>query len=156
MKVKQLPEHWTYPLFVFGTLRKGMGNHHLISGFNENKFLGYAILPNHGVRGLNVIPNENYFVIGEVYEIFDDVSKQYIDSLEGYPHGYQTKVEKVFLLVEEGHFTDQQIYEMYLDFLEGKNDKFVEIKAFHYFYTYRNMYDNEKYKYDLTYSVRWR
>ena len=76
-------------LFVYGTLKKGHGNHYLIEsckqitkGYIEGFQMVSAMIP------FVWYGNQNDKVYGEVYEVSDFIIKQ-LDILEGHPNFYQ-------------------------------------------------------------------
>lgn len=79
-------------LFVYGTLRKGMGNyiHHLE---NKSKYIGTTIIPNMVMKA-NGIPfclrteTPNDKIVADIFHIDKEVLKP-IDRLEGHPRMYQ-------------------------------------------------------------------
>ena len=87
-------------LFVYGTLKKGKCNHHVL-GTNA-KFLGTGTvvgfdLFSNGYYPYAVLTNSNHKCIsGEVYEI-DDEAFAMCDRLEGYPNHYLRKKVNVDL-----------------------------------------------------------
>ena len=76
-------------LFVYGTLMRGYGNHHLL---NEARFLGIAnvqgSLYGFGIPGFDLFPRGNGLVYGELYEFEEGPILERIDALEGHPHSY--------------------------------------------------------------------
>jgi gamma-glutamylcyclotransferase (GGCT)/AIG2-like uncharacterized protein YtfP len=71
-------------VFVYGTLKKGIHNHRLLT---HAKFIGYAIT-DQGYRLVAggfpiVLEGGNFAVKGEVYEV-DDATLERLDQLEGY------------------------------------------------------------------------
>lgn len=90
-------------VFVYGTLKKGHGNHGLIAGFinvdhskytGENKFVGHdkilgRIYSLGGFPGLKEHPDGK--VHGEVYEV-DAPTLERLDRLEGHPHMYERRL----------------------------------------------------------------
>ncbi len=83
-------------VFVYGTLKKGYGNHALLK---DAQFIGEAVVKDHVLYGSTIpfaVENEGTHITGEVYEI-DDVTEINLDRLEGYPGWYGKKI------VETGH-----------------------------------------------------
>ena len=77
-------------VFVYGTLKKGFGNHDLLK---SSKFLGEAYIRAqlYSLGGLPVaIEKSSSFVFGEVYEVTDDIL-DLLDRLEGHPNFYTRK-----------------------------------------------------------------
>lgn len=77
-------------LFVYGTLRKGHGNHVLLK---DATFLGvrhtqpeYTMMHLGGFPG--VIVGGKTSIVGEVYEVTDPAQLKRIDRLEGHPGWY--------------------------------------------------------------------
>ncbi|WP_456402146.1 gamma-glutamylcyclotransferase family protein [Persephonella sp.] len=104
-------------IFVYGTLRKGFGNHRLL----ENaEFLGIGRTKEKYKMTANGIPfvskNEPVsYIIGEVYKI-DDKTLKRLDELEGHPDWY--KREKVKIILETGKEVEAWIY--FNEVSEGK------------------------------------
>ena len=88
-------------LFVYGTLRKGHGNHtHFLKnaefvgeGTIEHKFRMFS---NGGFPYLLDSPEHNYIVHGEVYRVTPEELRG-TDTLEGYPSWYDRRKETVVL-----------------------------------------------------------
>ena len=81
-------------LFVYGTLKKDEGNHHVLG---ENpKFICEGIVKGHAIHEGPGFPyaviNSDYQVKGELYEI---ENLKYTDQLEGYPHHYDRHLVRV-------------------------------------------------------------
>jgi len=77
-------------VFVYGTLKKGRGNHHLLS---QSKFLGTAeTLPQYTMVSLGAFPGviENGItqIQGEIYEVNAEQLVR-LDRLEGHPNFYR-------------------------------------------------------------------
>jgi len=91
----------TTTLFVYGTLRKGLGNHYFL---DRSKFLGMAktkkryALYGSGVPFLSRAGSMTQ-VTGEVYAI-DDATLSRLDRLEGHPDAY--KREQAEVVLEDG------------------------------------------------------
>ncbi len=72
-------------IFVYGTLKKGYGNHGLLK---TSKFIGNGYIKGWNIYDLGFFPgirksqNKKRIVYGEVYEI-DDITRMRVDSLEG-------------------------------------------------------------------------
>jgi len=96
-------------IFVYGTLRKGFGNHHLL----ENaEFLGTGRTKEKYKMTANGIPFVSKsepvsYIIGEVYEV-DKKTLKRLDRLEGHPDWY--KREKVKIILETGKEVEAWIY----------------------------------------------
>lgn len=78
-------------VFVYGTLKKGFGNHTLLA---NSKFLGTDVVKDHTLIQSPGFPymveSEGSQARGEVYEV-DERIVRYLDALEGYPTHYQKK-----------------------------------------------------------------
>ncbi len=83
-------------VFVYGTLRKGHGNHHVIKEVMD-KMIGkgylygtvnYSGLPRLKLDGLDMVK-------GEVYELKDEEGLIPLDQLEGHPYCYERKEVRV-------------------------------------------------------------
>ncbi len=92
-------------IFVYGTLRKGMGNHHLLEG---SGFLGMGetvvrygmyVLPG-GIPYVKRRSERKAVIVGEVYEVDEDTLRR-IDQLEGHPDFYRRRLVPVMLNGEE-------------------------------------------------------
>lgn len=78
-------------VFVYGTLKKGFGNHALLA---SSKFHGTDVVKDHTLIQSPGFPymveSEGSQARGEVYEV-DERIVRYLDALEGYPTHYQKK-----------------------------------------------------------------
>lgn len=77
-------------VFVYGTLRKGHGNHRLLK---NSPFLGYALTAKNYTMYVTGIPyvtskQETCRIVGEVYEV-DVFTLHALDQLEGHPRFYR-------------------------------------------------------------------
>lgn len=95
-------------VFVYGTLRKGYGNHVFLEG---SKFLGKAKTKEKYTmyaRGIPFVSHEPMVEItGEVYEV-DDFTLNRLDTLEGHPNWYIR--EKVPVILEDGTEVEAWLY----------------------------------------------
>jgi len=88
----------TYPLFVYGTLKRGFGNHHFLqhSHFIDTAHtkLKYALY----VSGIPFVTEKVQVsrIYGEVYMVTEPTLKR-IDALEGHPVWYCRKLIPVLL-----------------------------------------------------------
>ena len=84
------PEPGECLVFVYGTLKRGHGNHHWLAGA---PFLGEAVLPDVVLHDLGpfpmAVPGEGQ-VRGEVYAV-DAAGLARLDRLEGYPRLYDRR-----------------------------------------------------------------
>jgi gamma-glutamylcyclotransferase (GGCT)/AIG2-like uncharacterized protein YtfP len=84
-------DHGEVLVFVYGTLKRGHGNHHWLAGA---PFLGDAELPDVVLHDLGpfpmAVPGEGT-VIGEVYRI-DAAALARLDRLEGFPRLYDRQL----------------------------------------------------------------
>lgn len=75
-------------VFVYGSLRQGMGNHRVLG---DAEFLGNATIEGWAMVSLGAYPAiyrcDGLSVIGEVYRC-DDLTFARLDLLEGYPSFY--------------------------------------------------------------------
>lgn len=99
----------TATLFVYGTLRKGQGNHHLL---RSSTFLGLAKTKDCYALYGGSIPflsrTESISqVTGEVYSV-DGAILERLDELEGHPHAY--KREQAEVVLENGTEVTAWIY----------------------------------------------
>jgi len=107
---KEASEGRTVLVAVYGTLKKGYNNHHVLG--KEYNYLGYGNtqgkydMKDAGFPAI-VKNEEGKPVQVEVYEIPEDRLKQ-LDRLEGVPYMYTREKEtiKVFLNMEEEEFLD--------------------------------------------------
>ena len=94
-------------VFVYGTLKKGFGNHTLLA---SSKFLGTDVVKDHTLIQSPGFPymveSKGSQARGEVYEV-DERIVRYLDALEGYPVHYQKKE----IQTEEG----RKVFTYYLD-----------------------------------------
>lgn len=82
-------------LFVYGTLKRGFGNHGFLSDakfISEVKTVDKFIMYEQGIPFLSK-DEEKYQVTGELFEL-DDFRN--VDSLEGHPNSYKREVIKVY------------------------------------------------------------
>lgn len=96
-------------LFVYGTLKRGFGNHDLLS---ESRFLGKAVTKDKYALYESGIPFVFKYqpvsrIKGEVYEVSNDTLTN-IDALEGHPYWYRR--EKVPVILEDGREMEAWIY----------------------------------------------
>lgn len=104
-----------HKVFVYGTLRKGYGNHRLLetanfvsNGTTKEKYTMFAS----GIPYVNKhIPNTN--IVGEVYEV-NDKELVRLDQLEGYdPSRHEEswyKRELINVITENGNSVEAYIY----------------------------------------------
>lgn len=96
-------------LFVYGTLKRGYGNHHYLS---ESEFLGKAItkkryaLYSDGIPFLVKEPPVSR-IKGELYEV-DSETLENVDLLEGHPSVYRR--EKIVVILEDGREVEAWAY----------------------------------------------
>ncbi len=90
-------------VFVYGTLKKGMGNHTILS---KSRFIGNAITLRRSFCMydnrffpfvVNADNNDGSFISGELYEVNEE-TRQRLDTLEGVPFLYNSMEIKVSLL----------------------------------------------------------
>jgi gamma-glutamylaminecyclotransferase len=117
-------------VFVYGTLRNGHSNHHLLkesychgTGSTEAGYAMYLIGGYPYVTGLEA----RYPIVGELYAVDDDTLKT-LDSMEGHPRYYERR-EITVIVGEERHvawmyFRDPQgVLLQSGDYNEANNDK---------------------------------
>ncbi len=94
-------------VFVYGTLRKGWGNHRLLRHLNGVP----AVTENHYSLYARRIPfvhkNPVSPIVGEVYEV-DERTLESLDRLEGHPRWYVR--EEVPVVLETGEVTSAWLY----------------------------------------------
>ena len=82
---------------VYGTLKKGFGNHYLIE---QAEYLGEDYLPFKAIQGTGFpitefdfkkIPTTDKYLKVELYKVTDLDQLKSIDALEGHPNWYQRK-----------------------------------------------------------------
>jgi gamma-glutamylaminecyclotransferase len=120
----------TYLVFVYGTLRKGQGNHYL---FKSSKFIGNAKTKLSYALYVNWVPFLSRTasvsqVTGEVYSI-DDATLLNLDRLEGHPDAY--KRDQAEVVLEDGTELIAWIY--FYDVAEGdliESGDFLEKTSF--------------------------
>ena len=86
-------------VFVYGSLRKGYGNHRLLQ---DSEFKGYHNTePAYTMYSLGPFPmvgeTGHHSIVGEVYEVDEDTALA-LDNLEGYPHFY----DRIIIDTEHG------------------------------------------------------
>lgn len=103
-------------IFVYGTLKKGYGNHRFVE---KSKFLNYGVIKGYklyhtpyGFPAIFKSNDEEDFVVGEVYEVDEDTSKD-VDMLEGYisPNNKHNLYEKL-CAVDIISYKDVEVYVM--------------------------------------------
>lgn len=91
MKQSQDPKGPLYA--VYGTLRKGFGNHRLLNNEHCTLLGTETTKPNFHMVSLGgfpgVIPDGKQSIVIEVYEVNSKDVEQRLDWLEGYPNFYQ-------------------------------------------------------------------
>ena len=92
-------------VFVYGTLRSGHSNHHLLkdahchgTGNTEACYAMYLM------RGFPYVTSSEarYRIVGELYAV-DDVTLKTLDSMEGHPRYYERRETPV--IVGDEHYT---------------------------------------------------
>jgi len=121
-------------VFVYGTLRKELGNHYLLQ---DSVFLGnaitdetYVMLESSLGRSIPYVVKPNKitkdittFVQGEVYEV-DDLTLAHLDRLEGHPRWYKREYIDVFISGDDKP-TKAMIYLMPWSEFEHRNVLYV-------------------------------
>lgn len=89
-------------LFVYGTLCRGGSNHHVLKG--ATRFSGrasiHAVMYDTGYSYPAVELNENSTVIGEIYEVPDNLWPA-LDELEGYSGNPQTDLYNKVIVIAQ-------------------------------------------------------
>jgi len=93
-KLVPKPKKWDY-VFVYGTLKRGHGNHRLLQGCRIWKAKAEGI-DLHDGRAFPFAKRGSHVTHGELYEVPDDVLER-LDHLEGHPHFYRR--ERTTILV---------------------------------------------------------
>lgn len=92
-------------VFVYGTLKTGYHNNHLLNGFTPTPAIAHHIDLHRG-PGFPFATRGTGTAVGEVYHI-DKLTLQRLDRLEGHPAFYKREKTKVFC---EGEFDEVWIY----------------------------------------------
>jgi gamma-glutamylaminecyclotransferase len=78
------------PIFVYGTLKRGLSNHHFLAGQafvgHARTAPGYALYELSGYPGMVPTPGNAEGVAGEVWSV-DDACLAHLDELEGTDQG---------------------------------------------------------------------
>lgn len=105
-----MKEHTDILMFVYGTLRRGYGNHRYMRG---STFLGMAktvdafTLYQHGIPYVNAV-KATCPIVGEVYRV-PSSDLPAVDRLESHPHGY-TRRETPVRMEETGAVVTAWLY----------------------------------------------
>ena len=96
----------TEKVFVYGSLKKGFGNHPLLDGA---EFLGNGVIKGFDMYSLGafpaIVPSEKGIIHGELYDVSPDIF-QNLDWLEGYPDFYDRKPVSVHVTGTTHHDVD--------------------------------------------------
>ncbi len=117
-------------VFVYGTLKKGGRNHHLLENASfvgeavslkkyilQGKKHPYPLATPYGYVQNRVSPECAGFLAGEIYEM-DRKTLKLLDRLEEHPH-YYIREKELFRLIPEGKSVKAFIYHCYhLDLLD--------------------------------------
>lgn len=105
---------------VYGSLRKGMGNHGLMG---DSQCIGQALMvdpatmfSNGGFPILSFSVKQEKPILAEIYEVDSPQIMQRLDRLEGYPEWYN-RTEKEFIM-QDGSTVTAWIYHQDKDFTE--------------------------------------
>ena len=107
--------------FVYGTLKRGWGNHGRLEGA---EFVGSAVstagyvLYHSGFPIATPMMENGRRIRGEIFRVKDPMSIRGMDALEGHPGWYERQV-RTFVLDEDGKEINAWIYEMTQDRLRG-------------------------------------
>lgn len=110
----------THYMAVYGTLRKGLYNHHRLG--KDRDFIGEGIVKGFGMYSRGAFPalsreGERTDVVVELYHISDEALIS-VDALEGYPSFYTRKLCPILI---NGETVPAWVY-----YMKGKpNNKFV-------------------------------
>ena len=108
-------------VLVYGTLKRGYGNHRLLE---TSSYLGAFRAQGFELHSLGAFPAVSFtkdnsrFVEGELYEVDDD-TLQNLDWLEGHPNFYERHITPV--KDDRGHTEDAYIYVLD-DYANSKSD----------------------------------
>ena len=137
-------------VFVYGTLKKGYGNHGVMKEAGGIKICD-AVTKEKYVMGGNGIPyvmkeakGEKHPISGEVYKIKNLAP---LDELEGHPNFY--KREKIEIVCENGVKKSAWLYFYTGNEIENREDwiedgKYVFPNSYDYYYFEDEIYENEK------------
>ncbi|XP_071492948.1 putative gamma-glutamylcyclotransferase CG2811 [Diadema antillarum] len=113
-------------VFVYGTLKRGQPNHHVITDFKEGyKLIGegqtqskwpLVIASEFNIPFLLDSEGEGHNVAGEVYEVNDSVFAK-LDELEGYPGFYDRRQVSIAMTTPANDTTSHQVLQCWLYFL---------------------------------------
>ena len=100
---------------VYGSLRKGMGNHVLLKHVDTHRsgiINGYEMYSCGGFPA--IVQSDHGYVKVEVYEV-DDKTLQRLDALEGYTGGYNGFYDRAEerVVYEDGEVDDVLVYYMH-------------------------------------------
>ncbi|KAM4795507.1 gamma-glutamylaminecyclotransferase [Rhinophrynus dorsalis] len=99
-------------IFVYGTLKKGQPNYHIMAGYEHGKaiFKGtgktvdkypLVIAEKANIPFLLNVPGTGHHIAGEIYSV-DDQLLQFLDEFESCPHMYQRSLKRIEVLNWEG------------------------------------------------------
>ncbi|SEQ47964.1 gamma-glutamylaminecyclotransferase [Ectothiorhodospira magna] len=113
-------------VFVYGTLKRGHGNHRVMQRA-AGEFIGEAITVERFPLVVDGLPylldssGEGHHVIGELYRVSDDAGWSYLDRLEGHPTFYRRRVISCEV---DGVVMDAWVY-----FLQAPDRRLRELEA---------------------------
>ena len=96
-------------IFVYGTLKRGWGNHYLIQ---DQEYVSNATTVDHSFQmyslgGFPGVVSGDKQITGELYKV-NDLAFKYCDQLEGHPNFYERK--KVHVEDADGNIVSAWIY----------------------------------------------
>jgi gamma-glutamylcyclotransferase (GGCT)/AIG2-like uncharacterized protein YtfP len=113
-------------VFVYGTLKKGYGNHYLLEnaeflgeGFTAGKFLLYNVGFPYAIP-VNSDCENGYRLKGELYKV-DFETFLRLDRLEGYPEHYKRKIIVVEWKDKDGKWKRSKAWIYYVKFESGES-----------------------------------